>query len=153
MIKDSLDMSNLATYKEISKEELGSTGNIVFNEAQLIDAYNTFHKYLEKNFKLDVNLNAQNTDGFIDGKITINDFRIYNVKDNKITEYDYNLSSGMFIKIVDNAVFDIYTPKNVKVNKTSVYTSISVNMKMIFKYDDENNTKKITIHSYTDAVN
>lgn len=133
-------------------DELQSNGDIIFDEEGLNSAYSTFNVYLEKNFNLDSNLNAINNQ-FIEGKVSIVDFRIYNVEDNKTTEYDYNSSGGIFIKSEDGTTATIYTPNNKQVKRTSVYTSISVNMKMIFKYDDENNSKKITIDSYTDAVN
>lgn len=153
ILKNGLDLSNLSVYKDISTEELGRTGNIMFNETDLNRAYNTFSSYLKKNFNLDGNLVCKNANSFIYGKLDVTDFRIYNVIDNRVTEYKYNLSSGTFIKILDNVNYPVNTPNNKKVDKTSIYTQIDVNMKMIFKYSDENNSKKITVASYTDAVN
>lgn len=153
IMQDSLDFSNLAVYKNISQKELGDTGNIKFEETDLTTAYATFKEYIEKNFDLDTSLSPKGADSYIYGQVVITDLRIYNVVNNLITEYKYDSTSGTFIKLLDNVSYAVNSPDGHKIEKTSIYSAIDVNVKMLFKYDDENYTRKIEIARYTDAVN
>ena len=150
-LKNKADAANLSVYKVIDRNELASTGNIVFSETDLNSALNTYVLYLKDNFNLNDDLCPTDKKSFIDGNVQITDLRLYSVKDNLTTEYDFNAENNTWTKAKSSVTDVLITPNNRRVTKTSVYTEIKVKIHMLLKMNDTDRTIKIP--SYTDATN
>ena len=150
-LKNKADAANLSVYKVIDRNELASTGNIVFSETDLNSALNTYVLYLKDNLNLNDDLCPTDKKSFIDGNVQITDLRLYSVKGNLTTEYDFNAENNTWTKVKSNVPDVLITPNNRRVTKTSVYTEIKVKIHMLLKMDNADRTLKIP--SYTDAVN
>lgn len=150
-LKNKADAANLSVYKVIDRNELASTGNIVFSETDLNSALNTYVLYLKDNLNLNDDLCPTDKQSFIDGNVQITDLRLYSVEGNLTTEYDFNAENNTWTKAKSNVTDVLITPNNRRVTKTSVYTEIKVKIHMLLKMNDADRTIKIP--SYTDAVN
>lgn len=146
-LKTQCDFSNLATYKDISRTELSTKGDITFDEDSLTSALSTFKEYLISNLGTDENLNALNKDSNITNYV-IHKLIIYNVVDAKTTEYAYDDSSQTFKTVVTDNTSKITTPTGRTVTKTSVYTDVTYNLLLKFDYKFQGH-----VTSYTAAVN
>ena len=149
ILKDGSDFANLAVYKDVNREVLGSTGDIVFLDSDTLNVYNTFKTYLSDNLKLDNSLSPIN-DGFIKDVVTINDIRIYSVNNGLTTEYAFDSDINNFLKIKDSVSGIVFTPNNKKVESTSIYSKITVKVQIFFEMYG---VVDIPIVSYTDAIN
>jgi hypothetical protein len=146
--KAAIDLSNLATYKEISQEQLSENGELVFDSANNNIVLQTFKDYMKINFRLDDTMTPFNKNGFINTPITVYRMNIYSVKsDGTITEYDYTSDTSGFSNKYINYSGTIYTPAGTQVKKTSVYVDVKFKINLL--------NKPFTNHyqSYTGVVN
>ncbi|WP_026883717.1 hypothetical protein [Clostridium akagii] len=148
--KTKSDFSNLAVYKYISKQELGKSGQIAFDDTDLNNCFNTFKQYLEKNLNLDDNLSPVQSNSLISKPFTINRIVIYSLRNGNLSVYTYTDSSKTFVltKVENNYSNDVYTPSNRQVINTSVYTQVGFTIALIRGYSYQN-----VLTSFTDAVN
>ncbi|URZ06723.1 hypothetical protein [Clostridium felsineum] len=130
-VQDDVVFSNLAIYKNVDQNSLSlDDKNLKIEDCN--SALNTFKEYLQKNMKLNSNLDS--LDDSFKGTITINEFTIYNVKGNYVEILTYKPQDNVFIKSeVKNKNENIVkTSDNVVVKNTSIHTSISYNVKLLF---------------------
>lgn len=144
-IKDGCDFSNLATYKEIDKVELGESNKIVFNENDMERILKIFKEYLSKNLNLDDNLNPSPSNKVITEPVRVKKMIIYSLENGITKIYTYN-DGGIFEKQEKTGV--VLTPNGKSVTATSVYTEVQFSIELMFNqtYTDE-------IKSYTDITN
>lgn len=149
--KNQLDASNLAVARNIDQEVLAREGKITFKDRDIVPVFNAFKEYLIKNYALDSNMTSISANKSVVGKVTIKDVRLYSVKDNKITEWDF--SNGTFVKSKDG-VSSAVTPNGKSVEGTSIYSKINLNTNTVFKAENNgtSNVKNLDIESYDDFL-
>lgn len=146
-IKNGCDFANLSTYKEIDRWKLGSSGEIIFNEADINKVLKTFNEYLALNLNLDSSLNSTTEEELITN-ISTNKIVVYSVdKQGVITEYSYSVSNPVFLKKVYDKGSKVITPNNKVVAKTSIYTEVNFTINLLFEQKYSN-----MIPTYTDIL-
>lgn len=129
-VQDDVTLSNLAVYKNIDLDVLGQDGTLKISDPNA--AFETFKKHLETNMKLDFNLNGL-AGSAADGQVTIDEFTIYNVKDNSVDIWTYNSGTHMFTEsTADKSLNVVKTTDNSIVNNTSVHATIKFNTDILF---------------------
>lgn len=153
--KNGLDASNLSVARNVNKKELAETGKITFTESDLAGAFETYKENLCTNYRLDSDLNNLKGNDAIHGQVSIVDFRLYSVKNNKVTEWDYRPSEASFAKVAENQT-NIKTPTKKPVEATSVYSELKFNTYTVFKANTSNpqnpQLKEMDVKSYIDLV-
>lgn len=129
-VQDDVTLSNLAVYKNVDLDVLGQDGTLKISNPNA--AFETFKKHLETNMKLDVNLNG--LDGSAaDGQVTVDEFTIYNVKDNIVDIWTYSPNTHMFTESTADKSFEVVkTSDNSIVKNTSVHATIKFNADILF---------------------
>ena len=162
MAKDGIILSNLATYKNISKKALGDNPNLFKfeNDAALsndkvtpdsIKAYKTFEEYLSANMRLDGNLVGL-SNSIAKGKVNITRYIIYNVSENSIEILTYNnLSNSFSVKEVNKGIETVLTPAGTEVDKTMIHTTIKFNIVPMMK-GILGQTREVTVMADTDIT-
>jgi hypothetical protein len=147
--RNQLEASNLAVVRNINQKQLKETGDITFEEMNLIPAFDTFKEYLIKNYNLDSKLESLPGNTSVIGKISIKDLRIYSVQDGKLEEWDY---SGGIFNHVSNPTGK--TPNGKSVEQTSIYSKINLNTYTVLKAENSgsSNLKNLDIEAYDDFV-
>ena len=112
-IDDGLVISNLAA-ATVDLNEYGQSNTIVNNDFN--------------NLRLDNNFVPQ-TSNLIDGGITIEIFTIYNVIGNDIHMTKRQRNGNIIKQVYPNAVGTMKTPDGVKIETTTVYSKIGMNVK------------------------
>ena len=124
-IDDGLVMSNLAA-ATVDLNEYGQSNTIVNNDFN--KSFDQYKKVLKNNLRLDNNFVPQ-TSNLIDGGITIEIFTIYNVKGNDIHMTKRQRNGNIIKQVYPNAVGTMKTPDGVKIETTTVYSKIGMNVK------------------------
>lgn len=118
-VEDALAASNLAS-AVIDLEEYGKNHRIYIRDEK--KAFQMFREALECNLKLDSDLNTTNNN-FLLGKVSIKDYRIYNVREHLVDIFIFN-SLGEIISCTTGNMGEVYTPDNVCVETTTIYSKI-----------------------------
>lgn len=131
--QDDIVFSNLAAYKKIDKTILGNDPSVFW----LSDPYDTlevFKYYLSKNMKLDEGLNGKQG-SIAKGNVKIKEYIIYNIEHNRAEIHRYNPDKKEFTleSIDDIQKSPIYSPTNVLITKTSIYTVIEFDIEVMMK--------------------
>ncbi len=129
-VEDAIAASNLAA-AVIDLEEFGSTNEIVIKSSD--DAYRIFQEALRDNLNLDGSFNPDKV-GLMKGKVTIDTFIVYNVKDNDITQISYDSLGNSTINEYPDSTGLLYTPDNKCIYSTTIYSKIGFSIK---GYQDE----------------
>lgn len=124
-IDDGLVMSNLAA-ATVDLNEYGQSNTIVNNDFN--KSFDQYKKALKNNLRLDNNFVPQ-TSNLIDGGITIEIFTIYNVNGNDIHMIKRQRNGNIIKQVYPNAVGTMKTPDGVKIETTTVYSKIGMNVK------------------------
>lgn len=162
--KDDITLSNLATYKDINRFALGEEPQIfkfennktLSNDPSIEDtiaAFNTFKVYLQKNMKLDTNLNGTSKSIAV-GQVNIQKYIIYNVINNSVEILTYNNGTNSFNKTVvsDFNSTPVTTPCGTVIKKTSIHTTLEFNIVPLMK-GTVGSTRKVTVRADTDITN
>lgn len=118
-VEDALAASNLAS-AVIDLEEYGKNHRIYISDEK--KAYQMFREALECNLNLDNDLNTTNND-FLVGKVSIKDYRIYNVRDHLVDILIFD-SLGEITSYTIGNIGEVFTPDNVCVENTTIYSKI-----------------------------
>lgn len=119
-VEDALAASNLAS-AVIDLEEYGKSHQICIADTD--KAFLTFREALVCNLKLDEYLNTTNQN-FLVGQVQIKEYRIYNVREEQVDIYIFN-NQGEMISHSSGVKGEVYTPDNVGVETTTVYSRIA----------------------------
>lgn len=99
-------------------------------------ALNTWERHLKYNFNLNDNYNPKSKTSFIQSKVDIKEFILYNVNTvtNTVTEYDLNTDTGLFsITQHINGKGNIKTPKGNVVNVTTIHSTVGFTIDTMLK--------------------
>ena len=142
-IDDGLVMANFAS-ATVDLKEYGTSNTIVNNDFN--KAFQEYQKALKNNLRLDNNFEPK-TSNLIDGKVTIEIFTIYNVKGNDIYMTKRQRNGNIINQTYPNALGTMETPDGVKIETTSIYSKIGMNVKSFIndkKYVYKEKTVDIT---------
>lgn len=129
-VQDDVTLSNLAAYKNIDLDALGQDGTLKISDSNA--AFETFKKHLETNMKLDDNLNGINGSAAY-GQVTIDEFTIYNVKENTVDILTYSPNTHMFTEsTADKSLSVVKTSDNSIVKNTCIHSTIKFNTDILF---------------------
>lgn len=126
LVEDGLALSNLAA-ATIDIKEYGTSNKIINNDFN--KSYNDFLTSLKYNLNLDDNYNPKKNK-FIKSKVTVDDFKIYNVIGNDI-EVNSRSSSGVKKDLIVNGYGTAKTPDGVLIKTTTIYSKISFDIKSL----------------------
>lgn len=115
-VEDALAASELAA-AVIDIKEFGRTGNVMFSEKEAV--YASFLYHLRNNLQMDGEGRSK-LSVLAAGPITVEDFRIYEVKGDVITEYQFD-QSGRLIQKRDWTNEKVSTPNGTEIINTSLY--------------------------------
>ena len=110
----------------VDLNEYGQSNTIVNNDFN--KSFDQYKKALKNNLRLDNNFVPQ-TSNLIDGGITIEIFTIYNVNGNDIHMTKRQRNGNIIKQVYPNAVGTMKTPDGVKIETTTVYSKIGMNVK------------------------
>ncbi|URZ05898.1 hypothetical protein [Clostridium felsineum] len=146
-VQDDVTLSNLATYKNIDQQAL-AINNSDLRITDIEGAFETFKQYLQKNMKLDSNMNGL-SGSIADGTVTIKEFTIYNVKENDVEIFTYSDNTHIFVRneVKDKNTDVVKTVNNAIVKNTTVHATIQYNIDLMF-----GNKKEVTTSVGTDLV-
>lgn len=116
-VEDALAASNLAS-AVIDLEEYGKSHKILI--ADVGEAFEIFKEALCYNLGLDEYLNTSNRD-FLSATVEIKEYIIYNVQDDMVEIYGMD-GNGSLIMQQSKALGTVFTPDNVKVETTTIYS-------------------------------
>lgn len=96
----------------------------------------TWEGHLKYNFNLDDNYNPKSKTSFMQSKVDIKEFIIYNVntETNNVTEYDLNTDTGLFtVSEHMNGKGNLKTPKGNVVKVTTIHSTVGFTIDTMFK--------------------
>lgn len=125
-IEDALAASNLAS-AIIDIQEYGSSHNLIIADAR--DAYERYCVALQGNLQLNEQWEGTNKT-LVSGKVTIENYTVYNVADNVVTVYRVG-QNGM-LDIMQESIGSCVAPNGVPVVSTGIYSEISFPVEGIF---------------------
>lgn len=100
-------------------------------------ALSTWESHLKYNFNLDDDYNPKYKISFIQSKVDIKEFILYNVntETNNVTEYDLNTNTGLFsITEHINGKGNIKTPKGNVINVTTIHSTVGFTIDTMLKH-------------------
>lgn len=118
-VEDALTVSNLAS-AIIDIEEYGKSHNIHIRDSER--AFSMYYDALCSNLKLDTQLNTTNKDLLV-GRVEIKEYILYNRRNGEIETIVMN-QEGKIISCSLGQVGSVYTPNQVCIENTSVYSRI-----------------------------
>ncbi len=125
-LEDALAASNLAS-AVIDLEEYGISHAIQI--AEPMEAYNRFCEAVKGNLQLDdewININT----GVISGKVTVENYTIFNVKDENVTIYQVAANGQVFEQ--QGSLGSVSAPNGILIESTSIYSEIAFPVKGLF---------------------
>lgn len=118
-LEDALAASNLAS-AVIDIEEYGISHTVkIINPAE---AYKRYKEAVRENLQLNDEWECMNT-ALISGKVTVEDYTIYNVDENVISMI--HVSEGGQVRLGQGAPGRVKAPNGVMIEKTGIYSEIS----------------------------
>lgn len=124
MVEDALTESELAA-AVIDLQELGRTGQIRFSDLGTV--YSNFTYHMRNNLELDAEGNSKHS-LFAAGPIQIEDFRVYEVTDGGIREYDFD-NQGKVKWQREWKVGEVTAPDGTGIEETSIYASCTFSVR------------------------
>lgn len=128
-IQDGLVASNLSA-AIVDLKEYGTSNKIINNEFD--KSFNMYKKALKENLKLDENFNPINTN-FVDSKINIEVFSIYNVEGNDIHMTKRQSNGNVIKEVFKNGLGSVKTPDGVLIETTTIYSRIGFELRGYLK--------------------
>lgn len=131
-VQDDITLSNLATYKNIDMDALAEDDKYI-KISDTSGAFETFKKHLKTNMKLDDNFSGING-SIANGQVNIEQFTIYNVKDDYVEILSYNETNHMFIRseVMDKSLTAVKTSNNSIVKNTAINATIRFDINILF---------------------
>ncbi|PJI10261.1 hypothetical protein CUB90_01275 [Clostridium sp. CT7] len=127
-VQDDVTLSNLAVYKNVDLNYLAIDDRDLRIDPNA--ALETFKEHLKINMELDDNFNGLEGSVAV-GKVTVNEFTIYNVNSNSVDIYKYTDSCRTFVH--STGIRNITkTSDNSVVKNTSVHATIEYKVNLIF---------------------
>ncbi len=118
-LEDALAASNLAS-AVIDLEEYGISHTILVDNPRM--AYERFCTAVRGNLQLNENWECENKE-LINGKVSIADYRIYNVNQKKVTVYKIGMDGE--ISAWQGELGGVIAPNGITIESTSIYSEIT----------------------------
>ncbi len=122
-LEDALAASNLGAAL-VNLREYGKTHKILVPEAET--CYEMYQYMLSQNLNL-YGYNEPLPESFIEGRVTIASFIIYNVDGQVVTEYFYPKMGTSGVR--QTSLSEAYAPNGVKIENTSIYSEVKFKVK------------------------